>query len=54
MMPMLRIWSLLDTILRMSDEVLNRGIDYYLFLGKRLGDPGIPLLYIASEWAGDY
>src|SRR6266849_162814 len=32
MMPMLRICSLLDTILRMSCELLNRGTRDYLFL----------------------
>ena len=49
-MPMLRIWSLFETILRMSCEVLKRGNSFYLFVeeNKRRSDS---LLYVTQVGA---
>src|SRR5207249_11164228 len=49
MMPMLRIWSLLETIFRMSAELLKRGNESYLSSRRDSAKSNSTLLYIAPN-----
>src|SRR2546425_12481559 len=51
MMPMLRICSLLETIFRMSAELLKRGNESYLSNRRDSANLYGSLLYIAPEYA---
>src|SRR4029077_21217405 len=51
MMPILRIWSLLETIFRMSVELLKGGNEFYLSSLRDSAKPNSALLYIAPEWS---
>src|SRR5947199_8731299 len=48
MMPMLRIWSLLETIFRMSAELLKRGKESYLSSRRDSATPYSSLLYVTQ------
>src|SRR5439155_26367546 len=48
MMPMLRIWSLLETIFRMSAELLKRGNESYLSSRGDSANPYSSLLYVSQ------